>query len=562
MKLGVLLKWGLYRRIKRRITNLKWFRFVSAKVVIFIFLFVQLLKFISFFLLSYIILTSDSKNHSFNVYIDGLFNKITQYQSVIYLLFITYILLTIYLTSVNAIRYSQNSDASKWIYSLKKIPIYILDIQSYLEEIIWELRNIVTVHVPIISCYLLIVLNMNITQVVFINFVYILVFILMTLSFCLIYRSYFDIFSKLYLIRLSINILYRASVVMLSYLIGKDLSVWFQQFPLVKSNVTGKQFTEWIDDFDSLYIKSLTTSIHNFINNILNEPTLPILFILGILGVFILFLTINIRFFNKTLDNSTLNNRFKLKLPKVNLLYGVTFLRSRYFYRYFPESLGSAFFWGYLGINIGLLQGSPSNKMFFLILIGYAVYSAFYVSEELYNNLIGFYALDSENKKITLWFNGNVSKLFKKKKLIFLLNTTLIMLLGNFILFLTTNLSFIFYFMITGIQMILSGCFFSLFTIPSIMAPHFQYSNVEELNQYEERKKISGMINFLLVFIMIPLTTVPTALYITSSITNIYLFYLTQFMIVPIIIYMCSILITKYIDNTLHKQSFFHKILE
>lgn len=103
---------------------------------------------------------------------------------------------------------------------------------------------------------------------------------------------------------------------------------------------------------------------------------------------------------------------------------------------------------------------------------------------------------------------------------------------------------------------------YSLFSLPSIIFPHFERSNIEELDKYLDRQQFKEMIGFFVFVMGIPLLVIPTALYLTDYIVNVRNYILIQFIGVTLLLILINYVLILYIKFRVNSKEFFNLIFE
>jgi hypothetical protein len=153
----------------------------------------------------------------------------------------------------------------------------------------------------------------------------------------------------------------------------------------------------------------------------------------------------------------------------------------------------------------------------FIFLLSY--YHVFFYCESFFSSYKGLISLDGEGQNALLYSYtiDNLWILLKKK--IFTANiyigTTL--LFSDIAIFLISSTDLIVMIWILINQFIVMAAFNILLFIPSVYNPHFNFFNIEQLDDYADRKFTSSTVTLTIVGILLPIMMIPCIFYMIGS---------------------------------------------
>lgn len=109
------------------------------------------------------------------------------------------------------------------------------------------------------------------------------------------------------------------------------------------------------------------------------------------------------------------------------------------------------------------------------------------------------------------------------------------------------------------IQSIYCIFMFFAFSVPSLIFPYYEYSNINELLEYADRKKINEAIEPILILGVNSIMAVPVAMYISEFITY-ETFMMTQFLVMPVILVILMITMLVFISKFIESKEYLNKI--
>lgn len=561
-----LLKWNIYSRVKRRVINLKIVQYFRKEWLIMLFVIFQVMKVIGSIYVTNLLLYKNYITIN-NIYIDSILENLQGNSSLMIILFGLYIMLNIYQCSIRAVKLKEDSKMTRWFLANTNVNKKKLNITLLLEEILWSFLEIITFQVPILST-ILIYINHSYVNVFIIVILYVTIIMLITLFVSLIYNNY------LYLLKnsRSLNILYFKEIVIrvidfgILYFLGTTLSLWISKFPLVKRNIKLIEFQEWENSFGLDFFQKISIQFEQALYIVSKEnSSYLITMMIGIIILLIIFNSIIIKFSKESTERSNNVIVLKKKDNKSGVLwYNLRiFLNSDYTRRNISSLFGSVFYWSAIGFFSGVLRDiTPDNKVYYFVVIASIFYPIYFLVENIFQNLSGKYCLDGEGKNIYFWLNKNIFYLYQTKRKIFLINTLIIVIISNTLMILTSNISIKLELIIFLVQAIFIYTLYNLFSIPSIIFPHFEYSNIEELNKYKDKKELNNTLSFIIVVIFIPIIVLPTAFYLTEYINELKVYIIIQFLVIGIILLLVSSMLNIFIKRKVTNKQYIFSIFE
>lgn len=423
--------------------------------------------------------------------------------------------------------------------SEQKSNIYI-----YLESLTWNSKVFLMAYVPIILSlgYLL---NLTPIKIILILFITFLLFIVLGIISSIFHNKYMCLQRKRnhFLLRLVTNILIRCFLFVLALNMSNRLVPWIKNFPLTSNEIDIEKYYQWMQLGTSSLVK-LFEPIKDVITFSLLPNSILATYAMGELDlkdllISSVILTIFVGFtvllaFSKSKPSKGIYYPFSfyekwiVSLSAiVNRQSYITFLirndiRTTYFFHRFPILLGPLSFWIQLGIFTSFIQVfEPFDKMYHFILAFYFFFFVFFYVFTMFWGLNGMFSMDSVGKHIILHLlsKKNAWSIFLYKFRLFLI-TTLPLFIVCDILFMIINQVPLNISIIVGVSHLL---FYFLLTIiiflPSVISPHYNFLNIEQLEDYPDQKAVRNLIRYLTVGIFIPCLMLPIALLMSDFIS-------------------------------------------
>lgn len=582
------LKWRLYIRTKNKWGNLNFLNFnmkgfqILKVLLLYRFLYSIFFYVVSYFViskLSYFLITPQKKLGNIS-----LLNNIS-FNYFIWSIYFLMVLIYAIVIGKKISDYFMNTQDHIWLSSILGIPKKNQYIWVFGENLIWK-------SIPILFWFLPISLSIN-------NFlelgvyVYLKVLVLSIISYLLISLFSFYIYNNISFKRqknmnwLSIFIVpvfLRTLIFYFMFQLGLKFSPWFIKFPLTRNGVNPEEFYKWIENGKTLSL----TVFSNWINSLFHFIYLPnnifasfiidsieykklffSIFIYLIIGYsVILLIKINI-------PSNRISNRIKLYffngLNRVALLglnpknYAIfkTVLTSKYVKRKLPNLYGNLFFWAMLGFFSSILSLTTNNmKIHYLALVFLMFFPIYFYVHNIIKGFVGKISFESDKNLLLLFLisGKNIWLVFRIKLLITNLIIFPFIFIGDLMIFCIGNISIKLLFLLIGVHASSMVLFVLICTIPNILSPHFNYLNVEEINEYPDKQFIEQGLYYFMTGFFIPFLMLPTALYLTDNISD-SLYITVQFTLCIIVNSMFSFILTLCIRYKVSKQQILEDIL-
>jgi hypothetical protein len=110
------------------------------------------------------------------------------------------------------------------------------------------------------------------------------------------------------------------------------------------------------------------------------------------------------------------------------------------------------------------------------------------------------------------------------------------------------------------LQIVFAYTFFNILSISTIIFPHFEYINIEELNEYVDRTELTNTISFITVIAGIPILVLPTVLYLTEYINDIFIYNMIQTYGITFVLILINVGIDIFIKKKVNSEKFIHSI--
>lgn len=521
-----------------------------------------------------------------NLQLDGLLinyiiNILSEIQdSTLYLWNIYFLIVFIYCVFIGfkSSRWSQFSNDRELLKNI--IPNKFIELFLFVESIVWNFR-IFFLRIILLGIVLIIVTKQPIVNVFLLLIILILLYIFLGLLFAMVHYLY--IFYRSYLINKYLLvfqlILFKTLSFLLGYLFSHQLYWWIKQAPFLSADFTSEQLRSWMNKGTETFWLSLLFIIEDrrlpynyFSYRIYNDDFFPLL--MGLM-IGILFIVIALVYaqkfiykfdgYNRNLNDNILpileSVHYKTlflfhSLKKVGNYFKISY-RSPIVLKRVNHIAGNSLYWFIVGVFSGLLLDSEVySKVSILILYTLFYFHVYFFYENFYETFKGVLSLDSEGKNafLYLYAENNLWHLLKMKMLVAFTYASFIILAGDFVIFVITGISFkiLVWIILNHLAILLTVGILQF--IPSVYNIRFNFFNIEQLEDFADKKIISSVINFSTVGVIIPVLMLPCVLYILDSINLSEAFILNVvFLIVIVVISLSILLLFKY---RLKKRSF------
>ncbi|TDB53758.1 hypothetical protein [Bacillus sp. CBEL-1] len=547
------LKWKLFIRWKNQWNYIKIFRDLSVGRSLWVLFFIQniihscFIFFGTYFLLKYVVLNEQLTNGEvkqslvLNLILKML-SSIQQNGEILWSILFCLIMIFAFISGISSSKWQIQSKDQEWLMITLKIKQRKANIFLYLESIVWDTKDFIFNYIPILVA---------VGAVTGVNKVYLASlliltlgsYLLMTLLVSILHNNYIKLqhYKWNFFLRLLTNLIVRLLIVYTAFFIGKVSSPWIKKFPLTSNNINYAHYNEWINEGVDVIFSILAP-----LSKIFLHPYMPYnvfsdilfdglqlhalmklaMFFVGLIVLLFILSKMNhhrrtpyypfkrIEAFNTFLAKVIPGTSYTTILAKHH--YRTNYLRYR-----FPIVLGSFLFWVIWGVITGLLQSlNPSEEIYFLIMSFYLFFLTYFYVYSIFSELNGMFSVDGEGKQvITYLLNGkSLWDVFKYRFHLFALTSLPLFIVADIVFFFVNQMSLILSIM-TLLLHIISFFFFALLMfLPGVLRPHFNYENIEQLDDYPDKKIVADVIRFGTVGLMVPLLMLPTALFLVDSI--------------------------------------------
>ncbi len=553
MSYFVYAKWNLFCIYKRRFLNTHFVKKVNpsfAKVLWFLFLIIQLL--VSYSVASSIFTMSDMdllRIKSFNI------GKILNNVQLVQFIFAIYIFVTSTMISVQVGIFVLTDKDEEWLsanYGLEHSRLKLIKIVNY---VIYNSKELIIFVLPIAIVCLKHWETLDTQH--FFNLMILLIIVVETrilgaILFC-VYKAIIRSQNKRKVA--VITFMRNIALFILALYIGTNFSEWIDKFPIVHKVVDGKVVELWLDDgakivFDLFrqYEEAFIVGSKYFVEFIL----------LSFLSIQVIMLLCCKLFIGTERKHENYNGGRQLLLRHLckNDMYlkAVLFNKNRiYNINYLLESI---MFWTVTGFFSGVMMQIHQEKMLYFLCTSCALYFSVFMASANFRKNILIYALDGEGKKVNYWL-GNIPKLYFKKLKIWTINMTCVSLCEYALLYICLRRWELTLFCV--IQIVYCIFLFFILSIPGIMFPYYGYSNISELEEYADRKKVSEIIEPILVIGLNSLIVIPVAMYISEHI-GYETYVIVQFIVIPILMYITMGIMIGGINKIIDGKEYLDKI--
>lgn len=451
----------------------------------------------------------------------------------------------------------------------------------FIESITWNFR-LFLLRLVSLGVVLTIVTEQPIFHAILLFIILVVLYILICLFFAIMH--YFYILYRSYIVNKYVFIfqqmLFKLLSVFLGFLLSNQLYGWIKQAPFLTPNFTSDQLRNWLDHGVEKVGSSLLFLIedrrlpYNYLSYKIYNSELLLPLIGLIIGVFliVLFLVQTKKYLSnfdgyhhRDVDNSVMSVLedihskilFRMKLFERISNYFKLFYRSPVVLKKINHITGDAVYWFIIGVFSGLLADSDiSSKVNLLIIYILIYFHVYFFYENFYNAFKGVLSLDSEgeNAFLYLYAKNNLWHLLKMKMLVALTYATLIILAGDVVIFILTGIPLEVFIWIVLNHLTILLLFGIMQFIPSVYHPHFTFFNIEQLEDFSDKRISSSAINLGTVGIVIPAFMIPCVLHLVDSINLTEVYILNIFILIVILLVSLSILVL--LKNKLKKRNF------
>ncbi|MEM5017002.1 hypothetical protein WKH31_11985 [Metabacillus indicus] len=471
-----------------------------------------------------------------------------------------------------------------WLLINLKISPAKVKIYLYLESAAWHSKDSLLSYIPLLLALSLLT-EIHWIKTVLVIFLTFLLFIVTSMVTSILHNHYMTLqkHKHNFLFRIIIACTLRIIVVRFAFWCGKVLSPWMSDFPITSNELDVKIYQGWINEGSDVLL-NLLSPVGIFLENPFLPHNILVMLLFGNVNHLVFFSTfcsfiiflLSAFFLAKYQSRSNESKYYPFRLVEKGLTVLLKLLgrkhytdvlfhhqvRTDYFFQRFPILLGSLPFWLQLGLLTGLISSISSDEtIFYLIISFYLLFFVFFYVDSVYTNLQGIFSLDSEGKKVVIHFMAkkNLWDVFIYKLRFFIVLTFPLFLLCD-IVFTGLNLDI----RIGILTIFMHTLAYLLFTIlaflPSVVSPHFNFINVEQLDDYPEKKTLQDILKFVILGIFIPCSMLPAALLVTDLI-SFTPFILFQWIGVSLILLLAAFIIILLIRKKLKSISGIDKLL-
>lgn len=536
MSYFVYAKWNLFCIHKRRFMNTRFVKKINTEVAKWIWWGLAPIQIvISFFLAKSIMSISE-----INMFVIGNISlgRIMSDEIIIGCILLGYILLTSVLISAQIGSFILIDCDDEWIsvnYGLESNIIKIIKIINY---VLYSSRELITFIFPVAIAFLLHWKKLDFSHVIE------LILILMCVLEVRIMASIIFCVYKISVNSINLNLVTTMTLIrnvllfFLALYFGKFFSTWLNSFPIISKHVDGEIVQAWFDAGGNIFLNLLNKyqNIFEIGRHYLSEYSVVFFIVIQIVLMIIIKSFCKIdkkrREYNKKIyffESLFKRDLYcKAVLGCRNSIYGINYL------------FENAVFWGITGLFAGMMVQVEQVKILFFLCMACAVYFSVFITISNYNKNIQIYSLDGEGKKICFWI-GNIPKLFIKKYIIWIINMMSMSAIEYLLIFLCIRRVEILPFFI--LQSAYCSLLFFVLSIPGVWLPYYNYSNISELSEYVDRKKVNETIEPILLLGVNSLIVMPVALFMCDFISY-KLFSVIQFVVIPV--FLCVVAFVMY----------------
>jgi len=543
------VKWKLYMKLKDRYKNskLSFFR-NNYKLLIFISIFCSFITFIFSYSIGNFLI-----KHTFNL-------------NAILAIMFSIIILSSFWEGIRASNYYIYSIDKEWLKSNFTKNNTLIRILIYSENIIFNSNFILTVIIPLLICiYKLNTFSIIIAfKCILILFIYILIGIVSAYLYNIYTKSI--VFNKYY--SFVIAVILKGFLVVISYNLGDKL------FPIFKNlflsiNKSNTIYLEMLEKDVFVYLDRIELHILNYAaisKLVIDKYAYCLIFILIFCIVVLNFICNYIDY--KIIYNPTNSSIYFIEklikylenysyvINKTFLQYIKIFFRSSYTLNNISSLTGNMFYWVGIGIISSLISNSIySDTIFYYLLLSFVLFMPIYkFGINLFNKFAPTISLESDGAKIYLQLMAKQTlwNIFNKKVTLFILIFIPNIIIGDLIIFILGEITTMYLIGIMIIHITAILCCAHLYYLPSILAPHFNFTNIAQISEYKDKSTISSLRDNFIYVIIHPTMLLPTVLFITNEV-SFTTFLFSQILVNTVFVSIITLILRIFIKSKLTK---------
>lgn len=326
--------------------------------------------------------------------------------------------------------------------------------------------------------------------------------------------------------------------------IGNYIASWIARFPLMKKIATEEEFVNWLDNGKLM--------LHNMFDyeKILEAINVKMLAFMVILFTLVILLLKNrIIYYIQESDNNTIKIR---NIKSINYYERISVRKNMSAFNFVIQPL----WWAKMGILLGIAGKANNAKVELFVGIFLAINMSFSFSKGMIEKNNKVLSLDGEGKKVIFWLD-DLKALLEQKERIWI-KSIVIVTIVQYILFVlaTKKIEYTIFVLLQLTYMLLT---YYMFTIPSVVVPHYEVENESELLMCADRQKMYDIIEFASMCMLNIIMELPCVLFITDYITKVN-FYIMQFGIVILAIIIVSYMIRKRVVKEIKSKEYIRLI--
>ncbi|MCC2363994.1 hypothetical protein [Bacillus cereus] len=574
---GYMLKW-LKWKIKIRWRNTwNYFSFLNLKLNGQIFFLLSILKDLTtmmvnlgiFYFLFYYFLNNPVNTNSdlnfINLTIKLISSLFGSQFSILILIIIITVLYAIQIGIVSSKRFNYSKD-KEWMVSHLNLTQKETIILLFTEEMIWRLRDLSIIIIPILIAF---ILNTTTNALFILGLILSITFLYISLIIIVatIHNYYLKQQSgkQNFYLRLITSVIFKTSLFVLGIIIANILTPWINNFPQLSLEKKTGRLELWVKEGFTTIQEPMKPMFYNIISMIQeNYYFVPLFsFVLFVIAIVIVILIYKRDIHYTTHAESTyLSSVERLYTSmftnkKLKTLIKV-FFRSKYTHNVFPILFGSMMFWLELGIFSGILRNLKNYESeISIFIISFCLYFlTFHFINPILDKLVGILSLESDGKLIVTYFLAGKTlwDVMKQKLMLIFILLIPIYVFYQIVFFFVSHIPIHLTIFIIFTNMIISILYVIILQVPSVVSPHFNYLNIEDIDDYPEKMQIKGLIVSGVSVLFNPILMIPSAFFMVNKFTyNQYILY--QYIIVNTIIITIIIIILLLIKKRLQKIS-------
>ncbi|WP_238903276.1 hypothetical protein [Clostridium sp. YIM B02506] len=247
---------------------------------------------------------------------------------------------------------------------------------------------------------------------------------------------------------------------------------------------------------------------------------------------------------------------------KILIAYIKIFFRNIFTQRNISCIFGNLSYWITVSFVSSLIINTDNEVMYYCLIVLYLFIPIYNLGFNMFEKLSPTISLESDGKKIYIQLLAGQSlwRVLNRKIKLFLCIMIPIIFIGDLLMYILTKISIVALFLIFMGHVMVIILSSHLYYLPSVIAPHFNFTNIQELNRYKDKELISNNINAFVKLFLNTLILAPLILFVTNNIGTNQFFIIQGATIILVCIigtFALRVILRKFLKNSKMLNSLF-----